>query len=105
MINTSHNTQLSKEQIEYLSSLHFINKIDDHLKTIASIKVVEATASVPARVILILDIYFYDEKVDLLTFDLHNYSYDDIIEVVKDIRSNEFILQEVDNFLAGDLVE
>ena len=105
MIHSSPGTQLSKEQIEHLSSLHYINRIDDHLKAVASIRVVNSSASIPARVILVLEIYYDDKKVDVLSFDLHNYSYDDIIEVVTDIRSNEFILHEVDNFLSGDIVE
>ena len=53
--------------------------------------------------ILALEMYYDDNKFDTLTFDLHNYSYDEIIDVARDIRSNEFILQEVDNFLAGDI--
>ena len=105
MINPSTDAQLSKEQIEHLSSLHYINRIDDHLKAVASIRIVNHSASIPPRIILMLEMYYDDKKVDNLSFDLHNYSYDDIIEVVTDIRSNEFILHEVDNFLSGDIVE
>jgi hypothetical protein len=43
--------------------------------------------------------------VDTLSFDLHNYEYDEIIHLIKNIRGNEFLLQEVDNLLGGDIVE
>lgn len=99
-LNTLH---LSKDQIKYLTSLHYINRIDDHLKCVVSVRITDAVKSIPVRVILFLEMYYDDNKFDTLTFDLHNYSYDEIIEVAKDIRSNEFILQEVDNFLAGDI--
>ena len=103
MNSTLNTLQLSKDQIEYLTSLHFINRIDGHLKCVSNIKVTSATSARSARVILALEMYYDDNKFDTLTFDLHNYSYDEIIDVARDIRSNEFILQEVDNFLAGDI--
>ena len=96
---------LSQEQINYLSSLHFINQIDDNLKTVSSVNIISTTDELPPRVLLALEIYFYDKKVDTLRFDLHNYMYDDIVHLVRNVRSNEFLLQEIDNFLAGDIVE
>lgn len=101
MANKSGEVMLSKEQIDYLSSLHFINKIDDHLKSVNNINIVEMPGELPARIILALDIFYNDDKVDTLTFNLHNYNYEDIIEITKDVRRSEFIMQEVDNFLSG----
>jgi hypothetical protein len=103
MLIKSNDIVFSKEQIEYLSSLHFINRIDDHLKSVNNVNIVEISDTIPVRVILSLDIYYDDNKIDILTFDLHNYNYDDIIEIAKDIRSSEFIMQEVDNFLSGSI--
>ena len=103
MIIKSNDVVFSKEQIKYLSSLHFINRIDDHLKSVNNVNIVDTTDTSPARVILVLELYYDDNKVDMLTFDLHNYYYEDIIEVAKDIRSSEFIMQEVDNFLSGSI--
>jgi len=103
MVIKSNEVVFSKDQIEYLSSLHFINRIDDHLKSVNNVNVVEMSGTMPARIILSLEIYYNDSKVDILTFDLHNYNYEDIIEIAKDIRSSEFIMQEVDNFLSGSV--
>jgi len=101
MVIKSGEVVFSQEQIDYLSSLHFINKIDDHLKSVNNIQIVEIPAGQPARVILALEIYYDDSKFDVLTFDLHNFNYEDIVAVTRDIRSNEFIMREVDNFLSG----
>ena len=87
MVIKSGDVTFSKEQIDYLSSLHFINKIDDHLKSVNNINIVEMPGDLPARVILALEIYYDDNKVDILTFNLHNYHYEDIIEITKDVRA------------------
>ena len=95
----------SQEQIDSLSSSHFINRIDDHLKIVSSIDVVHSAEHTTPRVLLQLEIYYNNDRVDTLSFDLNNYEYDDIIHLAKNIRDNEFLLHEVDNFLGGDIVE
>lgn len=96
---------LSKDQIEYLTSLRFINIIDHHLRILSSVKVINGATLKSARVLLILEIYYDNDKTGNLSFDLHNYEYEDMIVLVQNIRKNEFILQEVDNFLSGDVNE
>ena len=95
----------TQEQIEYLLSLHIINRIDSHLKIVSSIDIIDSNDNTPHRVILLLEIYYNSNKVDTLSFDLHNYEYNEIVHLIKNIRENEFLLQEVDNFLGGDIVE
>ena len=95
----------SQAQIEYLSSLHFINKIDHHLRILSSIKLIDASEYSMPRVRLALDIFYNNHQTGTLSFDLHNYEYEDIIAIAQNIRGNEYILQEVDNFLSGDVVE
>jgi hypothetical protein len=103
MVMMSGETVFSQEQVEYLSSLKFINKIDEHLRIVSAIKIVPVADGYPPRVVLILEIYYDDQKIDKLSFDLHGYDYEDIVELARNIRSSEFILQEVDNLLAGDI--
>ena len=91
------------EQIQHLSSLRFMNKIDDHVNIITGVNISDAADHDPHRVVLQLDIYYNDQLIDNLSFDLHNFDYEDIISVARNIRSNEFILQEVDNLLSGDI--
>lgn len=98
-------TRYTQSQIDYLSSQHFINNIDPHLRVISSVKVVgDATQTTP-KVVLELVVYYDKYQSGRLSFNLHNYAYEEILAVARDIRGNEFILQEVDNLLSGDVVE
>lgn len=96
---------LTQQQIDQLSSLHIINQIDENLKTVASVNIIQTAEHLPPRVLLALEIYFYNQKIDTLSFNLHNYRFEDILEIAQNVRDNEFLLQEIDNFLAGDIVE
>ena len=95
----------SQEQINHLSSLHFINPIDHHLRIISCIKIIHENANTTPRIILGLEIYYDNHHSGDLSFNLHNYEYEDIIKIAQNIRDSEYILQEVDNFLSGDVVE
>jgi len=95
----------NQTQIDHLTSLHFINTIDHHLRILSSVKLISVAMNAPLRVMLQLEIYYDNQQTGGLSFDLHNYEYADIIAIAQNIRSNDFILQEVDNFLSGDVVE
>lgn len=103
MVVLSDEKTFSQEQIEYLSSLSFINRIDEHLRIVSAVKILATAGGYPPRVVLMLEIYYDDQKIDNLSFDLHGYDYEDIVELARNVRSSEFILQEVDNLLAGDI--
>jgi hypothetical protein len=94
---TTNNNQLTPEQIEHLSSLRYINSIDNHMKIVSSVKVHGN------GVLLVLDIFIDDKQMDKMSFNLHNYDYDDIINLAQHIRENEYILRAVDTALAGDI--
>lgn len=100
---TENQEQLSAEQIEYLTALHFINPIDEHMRIVSNINILPGTAAFPPRVLLVLEILYNDQYIDSLSFNLRNYSFDEIVDIARNIRSNEYILHEVDNFLAGDI--
>lgn len=93
----------SDEQIEYLSALHFINRIDDHLRVVTNVKVLPVEQGQPSRVVLLLDLMYDDHKIDTISFNLHNYSFDEVVHEARNIKDNEYILQHVDNVLAGDI--
>lgn len=95
----------TRSQIDDLASQHFINNIDHHLRVISSVRVVGDAASAAPQVILELEIYYDNHPSGRLSFNLHNYEYEEILGVARDIRGNEFILHEVDNLLSGDVVE
>jgi len=95
----------SQSQIDSLAGQHFINNIDHHLRVISSINIKHQTANAIPSVILEIEIYYDSHYSGSLSFTLHNYEYDEILAIAKNIRGNEPILQEVDNFLSGDVIE
>jgi hypothetical protein len=103
--NDAGKARYSQSQIDYLSSQHFINNIDQHLRIISSVRVLGHAANTTPQVVLEIDIYYDNYPSGRLSFNLHNYDYEEILTVAKNIRSNEFILYEVDNLLSGDVVE
>jgi len=94
---------LTEEQINYLGSMKYINVIDHQIKVISEfdIKYLPAAANVVGKVILILTVFFKNEKIDVLSFDLQNYNYDELIEIASNIKKNEFIMYELDAHLSG----
>lgn len=93
----------NQDQIDKLSSLNFINRIDDHLRIVSGVQILHDKDPSMLRVMLALEIFYDNNKVDDLSFDLHHYDYGEIIEIARNIRSNELIMYEVDMLLAGEI--
>lgn len=100
---SSNKNGLDQTQIEHLSSLRYINLIDEHMKIVSSVKVFNNAGSDDNSVLLILDIFIDDKQIDRISFNLHNYAYQEIMEVARNIRDNDYILRAVDAALAGDI--
>jgi hypothetical protein len=101
--STANKLMFNEDQIQHLSSLRFINRIDEHLNIVSGVKISTTTDNIPPRVLLLLDIYYDDKQLEKISFNLHNFDYEDIVYVARNIRSNEYILQAVDNLLSGDI--
>lgn len=98
----THNNVLTPEQIEHLSSLRYINAIDEHMRIVAGVKVLDNTGQYDNSVLLVLDIFIDDNRIDKMSFNLHNYAYEEIVALARDIRNNDYILRAVDTALSGD---
>lgn len=94
---------LTPTQIEHLSSLRYINNIDEHMRIVSSVKVLDEEHQHDNSVLLVLDIFIDDKLIDQLSFNLHNYAYEEIMELAQHIRNNDYILRAVDTALAGDI--
>lgn len=94
---------LTPSQIEHLSSLRYINKIDELIKIVSSVEVLDDAQQHGNSVLLVLDIFIDDKQIDRMSFNLHNYDYDEIVELAQHIRHNDYILRAVDTALAGDV--
>jgi len=100
---TTNKNVLSPSQIEHLSSLRYINAIDEHMRIVSSVQVRDVAHQDDTLALLILDIFIDDKQIDRMSFNLHNYAYEEIIELARHIRDNEYILRAVDTALAGDI--
>lgn len=94
---------LTSTQIEHLSALRYINSIDTVMKIVSSVKVLDDAHQHGNSVLLVLDIFIDGKQVDRMSFNLHNYAYDEIIELAQHIRDNDYILRAVDTVLVGDI--
>lgn len=94
---------LTPAQIEQLSSLRYINNIDEHMRIVSSLMVLDDAHQHHNCVLLVLDIFFDDKQIDKMSFNLHNYAYEEIIELAQHIRNNDSILHAVDTALAGNV--
>ena len=94
---------LTPTQIEHLSSLRYINNIDEHMKIVSSVMVRDDAHQQDNSVLLVLDIFIDDKQIDKMSFNLHNYAYEEIVDLAQHIRDNDYILRAVDTALAGDI--
>lgn len=99
---TTNKNLLTPAQIEHLSALRYINSIDDHMRIVASVKVLDGADRQDNTTLLVLDIFIDDKHMDKMSFNLHNYAFEEIVALAQDIRNNDYILRAVDTALAGD---
>ncbi|WP_446812023.1 hypothetical protein ACH50O_10830 [Methylomonas sp. 2BW1-5-20] len=95
-------TAFTPTQIEQLSSLRYINTIDEYMRIVSSVKVLDDAHQHDNAVLLVLDIFIDDKHIDKMSFNLQNYAYEEIVALAQDIRNNDYILRAVDTALAGD---
>ncbi|AEG02909.1 hypothetical protein [Methylomonas methanica] len=95
--------RLTSAEIEHLSSLRYINAIDKHMRIVSSVKVPDQAQQQDSAVLLLLDIFIDDKQIDSMSFNLHNYAYDEILDLAQNIRDNDYILRAVDTALSGDI--
>ena len=94
---------LNQSQVEHLSTIRFINKIDSQLKIITAVNIFQNHNDSINRVTLFTELYYDGERVSELSFDVHNFSYEEIVALARNVRKNDFIMHEIDTFLAGDI--
>jgi hypothetical protein len=73
------------------------------MRIVSSVQVLDGKHPHGNAVLLVLDIFIDDKQIDKMSFNLHNYAYEEIIELAQHIRNNDFILRAVDTALAGDI--
>ncbi|MGR8934660.1 MAG: hypothetical protein ACU837_09770 [Gammaproteobacteria bacterium] len=73
------------------------------MKIVSSVKVFDNPDPYDNPMLLVLDIFIDNKQIDKMSFNLHNYDYEEVIELAQHIRDNDYILRAVDTALAGDI--
>lgn len=95
-------TTFDQAQIEHLSALRFMHKLDSHIHLVSSITV-STTEYNQERITLVVDVFHNGDPIEQLSFDLKNYTFEEIINIAGNVTKNDFILYEIDNLLAGEI--
>ena len=90
---------IDKDQLEGYS---FINQVDRNLRVVASL---HAPKSPEQPIELRTQIFYQNEYVAVLNFFLHGYQVSECIHLAQNLRESDYILERIDEFLAGDVVE
>lgn len=88
--------------VESLEGFSYINQIDRNLRVVASLN---APKRPEDPVELLTQIYYHNEFIATLNFFLHGYTTDECVQLAQNIRSNEYLLERIDEYLAGDIAE
>lgn len=80
----------------------FINQLDSSLKVVAGLHAEQQNS---ATIQLRLSVYYQNDFVGRLQFLLHQYQDDEAMALAQNIKSNDFIVDAIEQHLAGDVVE
>lgn len=94
---STHNIDAENKDIEGFS---YINQIDRSLKIVASLHTKKED-----RIELKAAIFYQNEFVASLSFVLHDHTDEEAIDIAKNIKSNDYIIYKIEEYLAGDIVE
>jgi hypothetical protein len=93
---------LTQQQRTDISSMNFLNIIDDQIRVMVEFVhkgLVEDQDGVEL-VVMVLFVFYQDEPLTKLSFNLRNYEFHELQYIGKNIRDNEFIMSELDMVLS-----
>lgn len=93
---------LTEQERTEISSLRFMNTIDEQLRAVVEFvhKGFDEGNGGNETVEMVMFLYYNNEPLTRLSFDFHNYDFDELQNIGKNIRKNEFIMHELDMALA-----
>lgn len=94
--------KIDRAPLDGKGALNFINMVDAHLRVVSRLQL----ATEPHHTIRLHLSLFYDTHPSgALSFDLNGFSPAEGVALARDIKSNQYILREIDEYLCGDLIE
>ncbi len=94
--------QLDSRVVNGANGLSFINVIDGKLRVVSQLQL---ATRVGQAIQLRLSLFYDNDPMGVMSFDLHQYSPSEGVALARDIASNQFIMREIDEYLCGDMVE
>ncbi len=82
-----------------MDNISFINKIDSQLRVMSELH----EGCIDGQYRLQLTLFYHNENIGKLEFLLTEYSKHAAMMVAKNIKDNEFIMREIDEYLCGDV--
>lgn len=83
-------------------ALTFINVVDTHLRVVSYLQLATETYH---AIRLHLSLFYDNQPAGSLSFDLNGFSPAESVFLARNIKSNHYILREIDQYLCGDLIE
>ena len=93
---------LTQQQRTDISSLKFLNIIDDHIRVMVEFvyKGLVEDLDGDELIVMLLFVFYQDEPLTKLSFNLRNYEFHELQHIGKNIRNNEFFMDELDMVLS-----
>ena len=94
---------LTEQQRNEIGTMKYLNIIDEQIRVMAEYvpKKPAGPASPVEIFVLILHVFYKDEPLTRLSFNLQDYEFDELQDIARNIRDNEFIMYELDLALSG----
>ena len=80
--------------------MNYLNRLDDHLTAVTEL--LPPDANLP-YFRLRTNLHYDTQYMGTLYFNLHNYTETECVELAKSVASNEFLMREIDFYLASDI--
>lgn len=100
MANTAE--KIDREPLKGDGALNFINVVDTHLRVVSRLQL---ATEAHHTIRLHLSLFYDNHPAGSLSFDLNGFSPAEAVALARDIKSNQYILREIDEYLCGDLIE
>lgn len=77
----------------------FINKIDRQLRVMSEVH----NGCEDGQYHLHLTLFYNNDNMGKLDYKFTGYHEEDLIRIAKNIKANEFLMREIDDFLCGEI--
>ena len=88
-----------------MSAFNLISHLEGKLKAYISLANIDVDASAEADSeswLMKVNLFYENEPAGSTSFTLQGYSHDEAVEVARNLKSNQFLMKEIDELLWGE---